>query len=45
MSFDKNLGFFAPQMYLSLNNISALKIMVAKNDWLLTSEKNKVSDV
>ncbi|XP_030227950.1 acyl-coenzyme A thioesterase 11b isoform X1 [Gadus morhua] len=31
------------QMYLSLNNVSALKIMVAKTNWVLTSEKNKVS--
>ena len=40
-----NLGFFAPQMYLSYNNVSALKLMAAKNNWVLTSEKNKVSDV
>ncbi|KAG7283619.1 hypothetical protein CRUP_020392 [Coryphaenoides rupestris] len=31
------------QMYLSYNNVSALKLMAAKNNWVLTSEKNKVS--
>lgn len=32
-------------MYLSYNNVSALKLMAAKNNWVLTSEKNKVSKV
>ncbi|XP_029906243.1 acyl-coenzyme A thioesterase 11b isoform X1 [Myripristis murdjan] len=31
------------QMYLSYNNVSALKLMDARNNWVLTSEKNKVS--
>lgn len=44
-SFNSNLGFFGSQMYLSYNNVSALKLMAAKNNWVLTSEKNKVSDV
>ncbi|XP_076009466.1 acyl-coenzyme A thioesterase 11b [Genypterus blacodes] len=30
------------QMYLSYNNVSALKLMDARNSWVLTSEKNKV---
>lgn len=30
-------------MYLSYNNVSALKLMDARNNWVLTSEKNKVS--
>ncbi|MED6264248.1 hypothetical protein CHARACLAT_012860 [Characodon lateralis] len=30
------------QMYLSYNNVSALKLMDTKNNWVLTSEKNKV---
>lgn len=33
------------QMYLSYNNVSALKLMDARNNWVLTSEKNKVSVV
>ncbi|KAI4872319.1 hypothetical protein NFI96_027747, partial [Prochilodus magdalenae] len=31
------------QMYLSYNNVSALKMLAARNNWVLTSEKNKVS--
>ncbi|KAG9270111.1 acyl-coenzyme A thioesterase 11b [Astyanax mexicanus] len=31
------------QMYLSYNNVSALKMLAALNNWVLTSEKNKVS--
>ncbi|XP_048064723.1 acyl-coenzyme A thioesterase 11b [Megalobrama amblycephala] len=31
------------QMYLSYNNVSALKMLVARTNWVLTSEKNKVS--
>ncbi|XP_066499291.1 acyl-coenzyme A thioesterase 11b [Hoplias malabaricus] len=31
------------QMYLSYNNVSALKMLAARNHWVLTSEKNKVS--
>uniref|UniRef100_A0A8C7CAY7 Acyl-CoA thioesterase 11b n=1 Tax=Oncorhynchus kisutch TaxID=8019 RepID=A0A8C7CAY7_ONCKI len=31
------------QMYLSYNNVSALKIMAARSNWMLSSEKNKVS--
>uniref|UniRef100_A0A665URG4 Acyl-CoA thioesterase 11b n=1 Tax=Echeneis naucrates TaxID=173247 RepID=A0A665URG4_ECHNA len=30
------------QMYLSYNNVSALKLMDTRNNWILTSEKNKV---
>ncbi|XP_061636167.1 acyl-coenzyme A thioesterase 11b [Phyllopteryx taeniolatus] len=30
------------QMYLSYNNVSALKLMDTINNWVLTSEKNKV---
>ncbi|XP_049579140.1 acyl-coenzyme A thioesterase 11b [Syngnathus scovelli] len=30
------------QMYLSYNNVSALKLMDTVNNWVLTSEKNKV---
>ncbi|KAM8888570.1 acyl-coenzyme A thioesterase 11b isoform 2-T2 [Synchiropus picturatus] len=30
------------QMYLSYNNVSALKLMEAKSNWILSSEKNKV---
>lgn len=30
------------QMYLSYNNVSALKLMDAKSSWILTSEKNNV---
>lgn len=33
------------QMYLSYNNVSALKLMDTRNNWVLTSEKNKVSIV
>lgn len=32
-------------MYLSYNNVSALKLMDTRNNWVLTSEKNKVSAV
>ncbi|KAL7884557.1 hypothetical protein AOLI_G00073270 [Acnodon oligacanthus] len=31
------------QMYLSYSNVSALKMLAARNNWVLTSEKNKVS--
>ncbi|XP_035279046.1 acyl-coenzyme A thioesterase 11 [Anguilla anguilla] len=31
------------QVYLSYNNVSALKMMAARNNWVLNSEKNKVS--
>ncbi|KAG9348117.1 hypothetical protein JZ751_004147 [Albula glossodonta] len=31
------------QMYLSYNNVSALKLLAAKNNWILNSEKNKVN--
>ncbi|KAK1801428.1 hypothetical protein P4O66_022693, partial [Electrophorus voltai] len=31
------------QMYLSFNNVSALKMLAARNTWVLTSEKKKVS--
>ncbi|NP_001417824.1 acyl-coenzyme A thioesterase 11b isoform X1 [Danio rerio] len=31
------------QMYLSYNNVSALKMLAARTNWVLTSEKNKVS--
>uniref|UniRef100_A0A8C2A444 Acyl-coenzyme A thioesterase 11-like n=2 Tax=Cyprinus carpio TaxID=7962 RepID=A0A8C2A444_CYPCA len=31
------------QMYLSYNNVSALKMLAARSNWVLTSEKNKVS--
>lgn len=34
---------FVFQMYLSYNNVSALKLMDARNNWVLTSEKKKVS--
>uniref|UniRef100_A0A7N8Y4H4 Acyl-coenzyme A thioesterase 11 n=1 Tax=Mastacembelus armatus TaxID=205130 RepID=A0A7N8Y4H4_9TELE len=30
------------QVYLSYNNVSALKMLAAKNSWRLSSEKNKV---
>lgn len=30
-------------MYLSYNNVSALKLMDTRSNWVLTSEKNKVS--
>lgn len=32
-----------PQMYLSYNNVSALKLMDARSNWVLASEKHKVS--
>ncbi|KAL0965932.1 hypothetical protein UPYG_G00288140 [Umbra pygmaea] len=31
------------QVYLSYNNVTALKMLAARNDWMLNSEKNKVS--
>ncbi|XP_066548212.1 acyl-coenzyme A thioesterase 11 isoform X2 [Amia ocellicauda] len=31
------------QVYLSYNNVSALKMLAAKNNWVLSSEENKVS--
>lgn len=31
-----------PQMYLSYNNVSALKLMDARSNWVLASEKHKV---
>ncbi|XP_035268823.1 acyl-coenzyme A thioesterase 11b [Anguilla anguilla] len=31
------------QIYLSYNNVSALKLLAAKSNWVLNSEKNKVS--
>uniref|UniRef100_A0A672KX92 Acyl-coenzyme A thioesterase 11-like n=1 Tax=Sinocyclocheilus grahami TaxID=75366 RepID=A0A672KX92_SINGR len=31
------------QMYLSYNNVSALKMLAARTNWVLTSEKKKVS--
>ncbi|XP_036410482.1 acyl-coenzyme A thioesterase 11 [Megalops cyprinoides] len=31
------------QVYLSYNNVSALKMLAARNNWVLSSEKNKVS--
>ncbi|KAI7810158.1 Acyl-CoA thioesterase 11 [Triplophysa rosa] len=31
------------QVYLSYNNVSALKMLAAKNNWVLTSKKNHVS--
>ncbi|XP_055023688.2 acyl-coenzyme A thioesterase 11b isoform X1 [Misgurnus anguillicaudatus] len=31
------------QMYLSYNNVSALKMLAARTNWVLTSEKNQVS--
>uniref|UniRef100_A0A3P9A6P7 Acyl-coenzyme A thioesterase 11 n=1 Tax=Esox lucius TaxID=8010 RepID=A0A3P9A6P7_ESOLU len=31
------------QMYLSYSNVSALKIMAARGNWMLSTEKNKVS--
>lgn len=40
----KSLSLFV-QMYLSYNNVSALKLMDTRNNWVLTSEKNKVSGV
>lgn len=32
-----------PQIYLSYNNVSALKLMDARSNWVLASEKHKVS--
>lgn len=32
-------------MYLSYNNVSALKLMDNRNNWVLASEKNKVTNV
>ncbi|XP_061099426.1 acyl-coenzyme A thioesterase 11 [Conger conger] len=31
------------QVYLSYNNVSALKMLAARNNWVLNSERNKVS--
>lgn len=31
------------QVYLSFNNVSALKMLAAKNNWELSSKKNHVS--
>ncbi|XP_024247582.1 acyl-coenzyme A thioesterase 11 isoform X1 [Oncorhynchus tshawytscha] len=31
------------QVYLSYNNVSALKMLATRNNWVLNSEKNKVS--
>uniref|UniRef100_A0A8C9TXY1 Acyl-coenzyme A thioesterase 11 n=1 Tax=Scleropages formosus TaxID=113540 RepID=A0A8C9TXY1_SCLFO len=31
------------QVYLSYNNVSALKMLAARTNWVLTSEKNKVN--
>ncbi|KAL4608256.1 acyl-coenzyme A thioesterase 11 [Arapaima gigas] len=31
------------QVYLSYNNVSALKMLAARNNWVLSSEKDKVS--
>lgn len=31
------------QVYLSYNNVSALKMLAARNNWRLSSEKDKVS--
>ncbi|CAB1326021.1 unnamed protein product [Coregonus sp. 'balchen'] len=31
------------QVYLSYNNVSALKMLAARNNWVLNSEKNKVN--
>lgn len=32
------------QVYLSYNNVSSLKMLVAKDDWVLSSESNQVVD-
>lgn len=32
------------QVYLSYNNVSSLKMLVAKEDWVLSSEINQVAD-
>ncbi|OWK05433.1 ACOT11, partial [Cervus elaphus hippelaphus] len=32
------------QVYLSYNNVSSLKMLVAKDDWVLSSESNQVAD-
>lgn len=31
-------------MYLSYNNVSALKVLVAKDNWVLSSEINQVAE-
>lgn len=31
------------QVYLSYNNVSSLKMLVAKDDWVLSSETNQVA--
>lgn len=36
--------FFKMQVYLSYNNVTALKTLVAKANWVLTSERDKVAD-
>ncbi len=33
------------QVYLSYNNVSALKMLAARNNWRLSSEKDKVPAV
>lgn len=35
---------YLPQVYLSYNNVSALKMLVSRTDWALASEINKVQD-
>lgn len=35
--------FVCLQVYLSYNNVSALKMLAARNNWRLSSEKDKVS--
>lgn len=37
--------FLCFQVYLSFNNVSALKMLAARKNWRLTSEKDKVSAV
>lgn len=32
------------QVYLSYNNVSSLKMLVAKDNWVLSSESNQVAD-
>lgn len=32
------------QVYLSYNNVSSLKMLVAKDNWVLSSEINQVAD-
>jgi len=41
-SRDYSISF---QMYLSYNNVSALKMLAARTNWVLTSEKNKVDNL